>query len=63
MAIQKTTTEAYRLPIIVQELPDLRYNDNDWTSQKGRRIAIGSIPVPVLAKLFQVDRLTSDNQG
>lgn len=62
MAIQKTTTEAYRLPIIVQELPDLRYNDSDWISQKGRCIAIGSIPVPVLAKLFEVDRRTPDNQ-
>lgn len=56
-----TEKETYRLPVILQDLPDLRYNDSDWMSQKGRQIAVGSIKVSVLARLFDVDRLTPDN--
>ena len=51
----------FRLPVIVQNLPDLRYDDSDWMSKKARQIAIGSIPVSVLASLFDVDRLAPHN--
>ena len=56
-----TEASAYRIPVIVQDLPNLRYDDGDWMSQKGRQIAIGSIPVSVLASLFKVDRFSQDN--
>ena len=57
------TTE-YRLPVFIQNLPDLRYDDGDWISQRERQIAIGSIPVSVLASLFGVDRYSpQDNPG
>ena len=56
-----TEASAYRIPVIVQDLPNLRYDDGDWMSQKGRQIAIGSIPVSVLANLFEVDRFSQDN--
>jgi DGQHR domain-containing protein len=60
---QQLAAEAvHRLPVIIQELPDLRYNDNDWTSKSGRQIAIGSIPVSDLAELCEVDRLEPGNQ-
>lgn len=54
------TTE-HRLPVILQDLPNLRYQDDDWISREFRQIAIGSIPVPVLASLFKVDRLSQTN--
>ena len=61
MTTQATTEpSAYRLPVIVQDLPDLRYEDGDWMSRNGRQIAIGSIPVSVLANLFEVDRFSQD---
>ena len=56
-----TEPSSYRLPVIIQDLPDLRYDDGDWMSQKGRQIAIGSIQISDLADLFQVDRLKDDN--
>ena len=60
---QQLAAEAvHRLPVIIQELPDLRYTDNDWTSKSGRQIAIGSIPVSGLAELCEVDRLEPGNQ-
>ena len=51
----------YRLPVIIQTLPDLGDNGQDWTSQQGREIAIGSITVGVLNELFEVDRLNQEN--
>ena len=56
-----TEASTYRIPVIVQDLPNLRYGDGDWMSQKGRQIAIGSIPVSALASLFEVDRFSQDN--
>lgn len=58
MAILNTTANGtpFRIPVIVQELPDLRYVNNEWMAQNGRKIAIGSIPMDILAELYQVDR-------
>ena len=50
-----------RLPVIVQALPNLRYEDGDWISKQERLIAIGSIPIRVLTSLFEVDQAKADN--
>ena len=51
----------YQFPVIIQNLPDLGDSGNDWTSRKGREIAIGSITVEVLQEVFTVDRLKPAN--
>ena len=51
----------FRIPVIVQELPDLRYGNNEWMAQNGRKIAIGSIPMTILAQLYQVDRVNQQD--
>lgn len=56
-----TQPSTYRLPVIIQDLPNLSPDNGDWMSQKGRQIAIGSIPVAVLADLFEVDQNTPSN--
>ena len=62
MTTQPSTRKpAYRLPIILQDLPDLRYQDDDWISQNDRQVAIGSVSIAVLASLFKVDRYEPDN--
>ena len=55
------TSARYHIPVVVQNLPDLKYSDDDWISKEGRQVAIGSIAVSVLDELFQVDRLTPEN--
>ena len=50
-----------RIPVIVQELPDLRYSSGEWMAQDNRMIAIGSISTSKLAKLYRVDRLNQKN--
>ena len=45
MTTQATSQEIYRVPVILQPLPELRYADNDWTSRQDRQLAIGSISV------------------
>ena len=57
------TEESCQIPVILQSLPDLIYTDDDWTSDKGRKIAIGSIAVSELNEHFEVDRLTSNNSN
>ena len=47
----------HQLPVIMQNLPDLRYDSGEWMSENHRQIAIGSIPIPVLAVLYEVDRI------
>ena len=54
--------KTHRIPVILQGLPDLRYDDGDWTSDNGRQIAIGSMSTPVLSELFEVDRLAPENK-
>ena len=62
MSAQSPATEVVcQLPVIVQSLPDLRYEDKDWISKAERRIAIGSIPVRILANLFRVDQAAPDS--
>ncbi|MDE2686683.1 MAG: DGQHR domain-containing protein [Chloroflexota bacterium] len=58
--IRQTT---YEIPVVLQDLPDLKYDDGDWTSENGRQIAIGSISTAILAQLYEVDRLTPDNKA
>ena len=55
--IQATTETSFRIPVIVQELPDLRYGNDEWMAQNGRRVAIGSIPTSTLKTLYRVDRV------
>ena len=53
-----TTAESlFRIPVIVQELPDLRYGNAEWMAQNGRKIAIGSIFTSTLKTLYRVDRV------
>ena len=47
----------FRIPVIIQDLPDLRYGNNEWMAQSKRKIAIGSIPMVILADLYRVDRV------
>ena len=54
---QLTNETTFRIPVIIQELPDLRYAGNEWMANNDRKIAIGSIPIAVLSKLYQVDRV------
>ncbi len=54
---QAVAESTFRIPVIVQELPDLRYSGEEWMAQKGRVIAIGSISTGVLKKLYCVDRV------
>lgn len=62
MATQTANSETYRVPVILQPLPKLRYADDNWTSRQDRQLAIGSISVLILDKLFKVDRRSPDNQ-
>ena len=59
--ITPESSAIHRLPVITQSLPNLGGKGQDWTSQSGREIAIGSIPVKALQELFTVDRWSSDN--
>ena len=54
---QPTNETTFRIPVIIQELPDLRYAGSEWMANNDRQIAIGSIPIAVLSKLYQVDRV------
>ena len=54
---QPTNETTFRIPVIIQALPDLRYSSNEWMANNDRQIAIGSIPIAVLSKLYQVDRV------
>ena len=56
-ATQTTKDKQHRLPVIVQGLPNLRYDGEEWMAQNGRRIALGSITISLLADLYKVDRL------
>ena len=56
---QPTNGTTFRIPVIIQELPDLRYAGSEWMANNDRQIAIGSIPIAVLSKLYQVDRVNS----
>ncbi len=60
-SVASEASTVHRLPVIAQNLPDLGDTGNDWISQKGREIAIGSISVRVLQELFTVDRLKPEN--
>ena len=61
MPVSTEESVVCRLPVLVQNLPDLRYKDDDWMSQKQRQIAIGSVPVSVLVNRFKVDWRTDEN--
>ena len=64
MPNQTVAESTFNIPVIVQELPDLRYSGEEWMAQKGRMIAIGSIPTGVLKKLYCVDRVNQrENPG
>ena len=54
---ESTTAQQFRIPVIIQELPDLRYDNDEWMAQNGRKIAIGSIPTSTLKTLYRVDRV------
>ena len=54
---ESTTAHQFRIPVIVQEMPDLRYGNDEWMAQNGRKIAIGSIPTSTLKTLYRVDRV------
>ena len=57
---QPTNETTFRIPVIIQALPDLRYSSNEWMANNDRQIAIGSIPIAVLSKLYQVDRVNRE---
>ena len=52
-----TAAREFRIPVIIQELPDLKYGNDEWMAQNGRKIAIGSIPASTLHALYRVDRV------
>ena len=57
MTTRPIAETVHRLPVIIQDLPDLRYDNGEWMSQTRRKIAIGSILIPTLAELYEVDRM------
>ncbi len=57
MPNQTVAETTIKIPVIVQELPNLRYGGDEWMAQKGREIAIGSISTGVLKELYHVDRV------
>ena len=57
MPSESTTAHQFRIPVIFQELPDLRYENDEWMAQNQRTIAIGSIPTSTLNALYRVDRV------
>ena len=57
MPSESTTAHQFRIPVIFQELPDLRYENDEWMAQNQRKIAIGSIPTSTLNALYRVDRV------
>ena len=62
MPAEGTSDHQIRIPVIIQELPDLRYGNDEWMAQNGRKIAIGSISTATLKTLYRVDRVNqSDN--
>ena len=61
MTTRATSQETYQVPVILQALPELRYTDDDWTSRPDRQLAIGSISVSILSKIFEVDRRSPEN--
>ena len=63
MAPTHENQPVFRLPVVLQDLPALRYKENDWISQDERQIAIGSISLPALASLWTVDRLNPKNES
>ena len=52
-----TKESSFRIPVIVQKLPDLRYGNEEWMAQNGRNVAIGSISTSTLKTLYRVDRV------
>ena len=54
---ETTTVHQFRVPVIVQELPDLRYGNAEWMAENGRKVAIGSISTATLKTLYRVDRV------
>ena len=60
MPTQSVNEAPFRIPIIVQDLPDLRYDGEEWMAQPGRRIGIGSIRISVLDRLYKVDRVNQN---
>ena len=55
--VEATTVHQFRVPVIVQELPDLRYGNDEWMAENGRKVAIGSISTSALKTLYRVDRV------
>ena len=56
-----TTGPQFRIPVIIQELPDLRYGNDEWMAKNGRQVAIGSISTSTLKALYRVDRLNQQD--
>ena len=61
MSSHATTGTSFRIPVIVQYLPDLRYDNDEWMAQSSRKIAIGSITTSTLKKLYRVDRVNQQD--
>ena len=59
--VEATTVHQFRVPVIVQELPDLRYSNDEWMAKNGRKVAIGSISTSTLKILYRVDRVNQSN--
>lgn len=55
--VEATTVHQFRVPVIVQELPDLRYGNDEWMAENGRKVAVGSISTSTLKALYRVDRV------
>ena len=58
---EATTVHQFRVPVIIQELPDLRYSNDEWMAKNGRKVAIGSISTSTLKILYRVDRVNQSN--
>ena len=52
-----TTAPQFRIPVIIQELPNLRYGSDEWMAENDRKVAIGSISTSALKTLYRVDRV------
>ena len=58
---EATSVHHFMIPVIVQELPDLRYGNDEWMAANGRKVAIGSISTAMLKTLYRVDRVSQLN--
>ena len=52
-----STAPQFRIPVIIQSLPDLRYENQEWMARNERKVAIGSISTSMLKALYRVDRV------